>query len=72
MDCKGCETFLTKEDLEKVHSIKIEYLSSFENKNTLQDMLNILENVGFNCMTYSGSPDYHNSLLHGTNIFGKK
>ena len=72
MDCKGCETFLTKEDLEKVHSIKIEYFSSFENKNTLQDMLNILENVGFNCMTYSGSPDYHNSLLHGTNIFGKK
>lgn len=72
MDCKGCETFLNKDDLEKINSVKIEYFSSFESKKTLQDMLDILESVGFDCVTYSVSPSYHQSLLHGTNIFGQK
>jgi len=71
MDCKGCEFFLTKEDLENVKNIKLEY--SIQNKkNKLENLLHLLESAGFNCMTYRHSETGRVSNEFEGNIFGTK
>jgi FkbM family methyltransferase len=72
MDCKGCEAYLTKEELSNVNKVKIEYSSLFEKSHTLKDLLQVLDNAGFDFVTYSNQPTYHKSFMYHTNIFGRK
>ena len=72
MDCKGCEALLTVTELEKVDKIKIEYANTFNESYTLSSLLQVLEKAGFEYMTYSHNPVYHQSFQNLTNIFGKK
>jgi|TARA_B110000495_G_C22991084_1_gene583606 FkbM family methyltransferase len=71
MDCKGCEFFLTKEDLEHVENVKIEY-TIMNDKNKLENLLKLLENIGFKCMLYRHSEQGRNSNKLEGNIYGTK
>ncbi len=70
MDCKGCEFFLTENSLKNVDRIKIEFskFSNFE----LDDILNLLEKVGFEYMTFITEPSHHVSPMIETNIYATK
>lgn len=71
MDCKGCEFFLTKEDLEDVDSIKIEY-GIQDKKNKLKSLLQLLESMGFKCMLYRQTEQGRISNKFAGNIYGTK
>jgi len=71
MDCKGCEFFLTKEDLVDVEKVKIEYLAKGDGKQ-LDNLLNILEVSGFENVIYKVNPEQNNSNKILGHIFGEK
>jgi len=69
MDCKGCEFFLTKEDLENIDNIKIEY-SIHDKKYKLQSLLQLLESLGFKCILYKHGEQTRISNKFDGNIYG--
>ena len=71
MDCKGCEFLLTKEDLENVDNVKIEY-SIQGKKNKLEKLLQLLESMGFKCMLYRLTEQGRISNKFDGNIYGTK
>ncbi len=56
LDCKGCEFFLTKEDLENVKRIKIEYYSHFKS-HSIQSLIDLLTSLNFKTIFFK-----HNTL----------
>ena len=71
MDCKGCEFFLTDEDLKNIDRIKIEY--SVRNKaHTLENLLELLKRNGFNCIIYRNVDTNRQSNLVNANIFASR
>ena len=72
MDCKGCEFLLTENALKNVESLKIEYTNNFDKTQTLNQLLDTLEKSGFEFMTFSHNPMYHQSFQNITNVYGKK
>jgi len=72
MDCKGCEFLLTENALENVDSLKIEYTNNFDKTQTLSQLLDTLERSGFEFMTFSHNPMYHQSFQNITNVYAKK
>jgi len=71
MDCKGCESFLTVKSLEKVNKIKIEY-SQFDKSHDLQNLLQVLENAGFENILFKHDPISRQSNLLSTTVFGQR
>lgn len=71
MDCKGCEFFLTKDDLENIDMVKIEYLIKSEDKK-LQDLLKVLEDAGFTNVIYRVNPEQSKSNKMFGHIYGVK
>lgn len=69
MDCKGCEFFLTRENLKDVKNVKIEYTIFGDHK--IEDITRILQNGGFEYIIYQHNPNVESLLTHGT-IFAKK
>jgi len=72
-DCKGCEFYLKKEDLEKVDQVKIEYESFEYTKHSLTELTKVLDESGFEYMLYRINPtrDRFSNLLSG-HLFGRK
>lgn len=70
MDCKGCEFFMSNDELKKIDRIKIEYVAKGEYK--VQNLLNQLQNSGFHCTMYRDSDSKNSSniagYLYGTRI----
>ncbi len=72
-DCKGCEFFLTKQDLEKVDQVKIEYEAFEITKHSLTELLKVLDDSGFEYMLYRINPnrDSFSNKVSG-HLFGRK
>ncbi len=71
MDCKGCEFFLTKEDLENIDKVKIEYLAKSKGKQ-LENLIDILESAGFQNIIYKVNPEQNVSNKVLGHIYGIK
>lgn len=71
MDCKGCECFLTEDDLAIVDSLKIEY-TNFDNSHKLEDLLAKLKHVGFHYIIFRHIPTYYKSNLFSATIYAKR
>lgn len=71
MDCKGCEWFMTDDDLKNVASIKLEWVD-WDNAHKFGDLLALLKRNGFKCISYRNSPIYYRSNSFGGLIYGKK
>ena len=70
MDCKGCEFFLTPEDLKTVDRIKIEY-SIKKKEFKLEQLLKVLEDANFDYKIYSANERKNSYQLSG-NIYALK
>jgi len=72
-DCKGCEFFLKKKDLEKVDQVKIEYEAFEYTKHNLHELTEVLDESGFEYMLYRYNPnrDRFSNLVCG-HLFGRK
>ncbi len=57
MDCKGCEFFLTEDDLKNVDKVKIEYEAFPYVGHNLEDLLKILKKVGYDYVLYRINPN---------------
>ncbi len=71
MDCKGCEFSLTKDDLEHVENVKIEY-SIINDKDKLENILQLLESLGFKCILYRYTEQGRSSNKLQGCIYGTK
>jgi FkbM family methyltransferase len=71
IDCKGCEFFLTDEDLLKVNIVKIEYNAKLAGQ-SLDKLLNIIEKSGFIYTLYKHSISDRISLKERGTILGIK
>ena len=71
MDCKGCEFFLSDEDLKDIDRIKIEY-STHGQANKLENLLKLLKQNGFQCMIYRHSATSRFSNLVSATIFASR
>jgi FkbM family methyltransferase len=71
MDCKGCEFSLTKDDLEHVENIKIEY-GIINDEDKLENILQLLESLGFKCMLYRFTEQGRSSNKLQGCIYGTK
>ena len=57
MDCKGCEYFLTVNDLKNVDKVKIEYEALDYVGHTVEELLQILKESNFNYTIYRTNPN---------------
>ena len=71
MDCKGCEFFLTKDDLVNIDRVKIEYLTKSKGKK-LEDLIDVLESTGFENVIYKVGPEQNISNKLLGHIYGIK
>ena len=73
MDCKGCEFFLTENDLKNVDKVKIEYEAFPYVSHNLEELLMVLEKSGFEYMIYRSNPnrDSFSNKLSG-HLYGRK
>jgi len=71
MDCKGCEFYLTDEDLENIDRIKIEY-SIHDKNHKIDNLLELLKNNGFKYMIFRNSDTNRRSNTYAGNIFATK
>lgn len=71
MDCKGCEYFLTEDDLANVDTIKIEY-TNFDNSHKLEDLLDKIRKGGFQYIIFRHIPLYYKSNLFSATVYAKK
>lgn len=71
MDCKGCEFFLTTEDLKGIDRVKIEY-GIHGKKNTLENLLTLLKQNGFHCMIFRTNDTSRLSNMIGGTIFASR
>ena len=71
MDCKGCEFFLTSEDLKDVDRVKIEF-STRGKTNKLEDLLTLLKQNDFHYMIFRHNESSRLSNLVAAAIFASK
>lgn len=71
MDCKGCEFFLSDEDLKDIDRIKIEYCTHGQT-NKLENLLKLLKQNGFHCMIFRNSATSRLSNIVAANIFASR
>ena len=71
MDCKGCEFFLSDEDLKDIDRIKIEY-STHGQANKLENLLKLLKQNGFQCMIYRHNATSRFSNLVAATVFASR
>ena len=71
MDCKGCEFYLTDEDLKNIDRIKIEY-SIHDKNHKLDNLLELLKKNGFKCMIFRNSDTSRKSNTNAGNIFATR
>ena len=71
MDCKGCEFFLTREDLKTVDRIKIEY-SVKRKEFKLEQLLKVLEDANFDYKIYRTNEKNSDSYQLSGNIYALK
>jgi len=71
MDCKGCEYFLTEDDLINVDTIKIEY-TNFDDSHKLEDLLKNIKKSGFQYTIYRHIPDYYKSNSFSGTLYAKR
>jgi FkbM family methyltransferase len=57
MDCKGCEFFLTEDDLRNVNKIKIEYEAFPYVGHSLENLLKVIKNMNFDYVLYRINPN---------------
>lgn len=71
MDCKGCEFFLTDDDLKDIDMIKIEY-SIHDKNHKSENLLKLLNQNGFKTMIYRTSDSVRVSNFTNGTIFGSR
>ena len=71
MDCKGCEFFLKKSELEKVKRIKIEYYSLIAS-HKIDSILSILKELNFETIIFKHTTEDTTSLERHGNILGQR
>lgn len=71
MDCKGCEFYLTENDLKVVNRVKIEYIARYSS-HKLEDLENLFEKTGFEYMIYRMNPFDRQSNKFAGHIYAKK
>lgn len=71
MDCKGCEHFLTEEDLINVDTIKIEY-TNFDNSHKIEDLFGKIRKSRFQYIIFRHIPTYYKSNLFSATLYAKK
>ena len=71
MDCKGCEFYLTDEDLKNIDRIKIEY-SIHDKNHKLDNLLELLKKNGFKCMIFRNSDTSRQSNTDAGNIYATR
>ena len=71
MDCKGCEFYLTDEDLKNIDRIKIEY-SIHDKNHKIDNLLELLKKNGFKCMIFRNSDTSRKSNTNTGNIFATR
>jgi FkbM family methyltransferase len=71
MDCKGCEFFLTSEDLKNIDRIKIEY-SIHDKNHKLENLLKLLKENNFHCMLFRNSSTTRRPTTLSGNIFASR
>ena len=71
MDCKGCEFYLTDEDLKDIDRIKIEY-SIHDKNHKLDNLLELLKKNGFKCMIFRNSDTNRRSNTDVGNIYATR
>lgn len=71
MDCKGCEFFLKKEDLDIVKKIKIEYYSLMTD-HMIQTVMSLLNELGYHTIMYKHTPNDTTSMKKHGNILAER
>ena len=71
MDCKGCEFYLTDDDLKDVDRIKLEYTIS-NKKFKLDDLLDLLKRNGFRYSIFRNQDTNRLSNRIAGNIYATK
>lgn len=72
LDCKGCEFFLKKDELDSVKRIKIEYYSQMKSQN-IDSILNMLKELNFNSIIFKHTTQDTSPLkIHGNILAEKK
>ena len=71
MDCKGCEFFLSNNNLDKVSALKIEY-GAYDNSHKLEDLIETLKSNGFNYAIYQHNQNYVKSMRNHATILAER
>ena len=71
MDCKGCEAFLNKEDLEIVKRVKIDYIINTKS-HKIESVLNLLEELGYEFIIYKHNSFDVNPFKYSGNVLAEK
>ena len=71
LDCKGCEIYLDKKFLQRVDSLKIEYMGQFTSSK-LEALTKILDESGFKYQIYRSSPFSRLSNRLNGHIYAQK
>ena len=71
MDCKGCEFFVNKDELDIVNVVKIEYLAD-GNEHTLNELTQVLKSKGFEIIIYRIDPFHRVSNNENATIYAKR
>jgi len=71
MDCKGCEAFLNKEDLEIVKRVKIDYIINTKS-HKIESVLNLLEELGYEFIIYKHNSFDVNPFKNSGNVLAEK
>ena len=71
LDCKGCEFFLNKKDLEKVKLVKIEYYALIKS-HKIRTILNLLKELNYQTIIFKHPPEDANPIEKHGNILAEK
>jgi len=71
LDCKGCEYYLTKEDLQNVHRVKIEYYVYLKS-HKLSNLIDLFNSCKYNLIIFKNTPDDLGTIKNRGNILAEK
>lgn len=71
LDCKGCEFFLKKDELESVKCVKIEYYSYLKS-HKISELVKLLKESGYELILYKHNPDDIGPLQNQGNVLAEK
>ena len=71
LDCKGCEYYLTKENLENVHGVEIEYYVYLKS-HKLSNLIDLFNICKYNLIIFKNTPHDLGSIKNRGNILAEK